>query len=40
MLIGKLEIGKVRVKMSSAAQAKQFLGRAFHASFVQDKDGN
>ena len=33
-------IGKIRVEMNWAPQAKKFLGSVFHASFVQDKDGN
>ena len=36
----KLGIGRTRMKMYWAPQAKIFLGSAFHTSFVEDKDGN
>ena len=36
----KLMFGKIGFKMYQAPQAKIFLGSAFHASFVQDLDGN
>ena len=35
----KLGIVKIKVKMHWALQGKIFLGSAFHASFVLDKDG-
>ena len=36
----KLMIGKIGFKRYQAPQAKNFLGSAFHVSFVQDLDGN